>query len=145
LRRRTAANDLRLRRTHAGTHHGAPDEALHRLTGLDAGAQHGYLKEQVLDYLESIYRFRTPDRLVERDLVSLARAAQSAGDDTPEVTAEFQLSAERRVHLGMMVVELAQRYSINGADIESQVLERLIGNAQIHERPATADKLRDLS
>jgi hypothetical protein len=123
-----------------------PDVAgltLHRLTGLDAGAQHGYLKEQVLDYLDSIYRFRPPARLVERDFASLARGA--AAGDTPEIAAEIHLSAERRVRLGMMVVELARRYSIDGADIESQVLDRLIEGAKIHERPATADEIRDLS
>jgi hypothetical protein len=80
---------------------------------------------------------------VERDFASLARVA-TAGD-TPEIAAEIHLSAERRVRLGMMVVELARRYSIDGADIESQVLDRLIEGAKIHERPATADEIRDLS
>lgn len=123
-----------------------PDVAgltLDRLTGLDAAAQQGYVKEQILDYLDNTYRFRPPARLVERDFASLARVA-TAGD-TPEIAAEIHLSAERRVRLGMMVVELARRYSIDGADIESQVLDRLIEGAKIHERPATADEIRDLS
>ena len=123
-----------------------PDVArltLHRLTGLDAGAQHGYLKEQLLDYLDSIYHFRPPARLVERDFVSLARGV--ATGDTPDIAAEIHLSAERRVRLGMMIVELARRYGIDGADIESKVLDRLIEGAKIHERPATEAEIRELS
>jgi FKBP-type peptidyl-prolyl cis-trans isomerase (trigger factor) len=124
-----------------------PDVAgltLDRLTGLEAGAQQGYLKEQVLDYLDNTYRFRPPARLVERDFMSLARSAQS-GEDTPEIAAEIHVSAERRVRLGMMVVELARRYGIDGAGIESQVLGRLMEGVKINERPATADEIRDLS
>lgn len=117
---------------------------LDRLTGLSAEAQQSHLKQQMLDYLERSYPIRTPQPVVDRELAAIMQAAESSGQDRKSLSAEFRALAERRVRLGMVVAELARRCAMKGPGVEDQVLDRLISQARIHERPATAEELGDL-
>jgi hypothetical protein len=60
------------------------------------------------------------------------------------LAAKFRAIAERRLRLGIVVAEMARRHEIRSpqsAQVEDEVIGRLIAQARIEERPATKEEL----
>jgi len=102
------------------------------------------LQMKVLDRLHEMYPLKVVPKLVELELASLRQAAQADGIDIPEN--ELRALAERRVSLGIVLTELAKRMGISGssADLERSVIAHILSHAQITERPATREELREI-
>ena len=140
-----------------------------RLTGPEPQATllEDHLRQSVLDILDKTYQFTVAPQLVARELALIRRAAEAAlpaGSITEAMDAELRFIAERRVRLGAVVVELAQRHEIlaneeelrrerRGTETLAQTWDRMreeklialiLSKARITKREATDDELRDL-
>lgn len=96
---------------------------------------------QILDWLDSHCRIPVMPAVVQRELTALRQSAPGVDD------AELRALAERRVSLGLLVVELARRWGLSSAtsaDLEAQVRSRIASLAQVTEREATAAELLEL-
>jgi hypothetical protein len=113
-----------------------------------------HLKSQVLDRLDATYRVPLLPALIEREFSALWKAAESDNIEIPaepagkaELTAKFRAIAERRLRLGLVVAEMARRFEIRskqGAELEDQVIDHLVAQAQVEERQAGAEDLSAL-
>lgn len=117
---------------------------LKRLTGIQAERARLHLKEQVLDHLNTSYTFMLPPGMVEREFEGIWRAAQAQGLSGEVAALELRAIAERRVRTGIVIAELARRRRIAGPDVEDQVADHLIKQANIVEREATTGEIADL-
>lgn len=115
-----------------------------RETGLTATDLHGFLKQQVLDFLEQQYRFPLPAGAVEKEFSAIWALAQSSGEANEEDAAEFRRLAERRLRLGIVVAELARRQGLAGPDMEDRLVHHLLTQATVVDRHAGLEQLREL-
>lgn len=152
----------------------APQSAL-GLLGLTAESAANlldhHLRQQVLDYLDTAYRFPVAPQLAAREHAVIRRAADEALASAPTtladreaIEAELSAIAERRVRLGAVIVEMTRRYEI--VPLEEELLrerrhreplaqtwdrlreDKLIGlvvsRAHVIDRQATVEELREL-
>jgi hypothetical protein len=112
------------------------------------------LKNQVLDRLDATYRIPIAPFLVERELFAIWKAVEAAGEapadakDRVGKRNELRPIAERRVRLGWLVTELARRAAIvaqNGPELEEKAITHIVSLAQVTEREASEEDLRDLA
>lgn len=112
-----------------------------------------HLKLQVMDRLDAAYRFRLLPSLVERELSAIKKAAQGQLEAPPDpaakasMIAQLRTIAERRLRLGLVIGELARRYqirSVEGAELEDRVIDRLIALAHVEEREASEEELHEM-
>ena len=99
-----------------------------------------HLRQSVLDYLDKTYQFSLAPQLIAREHALIRRAAEDAlaSPVTAEMDSELRTIAERRVRLGAVVVEMAQRHDI------LPVEEELHSEQRGGETPAqTWDLLRE--
>jgi len=110
------------------------------------------LKSQVLDRLDAAYSFPLFPGLIEREFAAIWKLAESEGgipstvEERKDFESEFRKIAERRLRLGVLVTELARRYGIqaaSGAQLEDRVIDHLIAQASMVERPPAPEKLRE--
>jgi hypothetical protein len=131
------------------------DEATRKDAGVtaDQAAAHfrGYLKAQVLDFLDAAYRFPVLPALVDREFSQIWKAAESQAEIPADVKAqastELRAIAERRLRLGLVVAELARRNGIrseSGAELEDKVIDHLIAQAHVRERTVAGEELREM-
>lgn len=142
---------------------------LERLSGPPsaAGILDDHLRQSVLDHLDKTYRFAIAPQLIAREHALIRRTAEEAlgGSITLEMDTELRTIAERRVRLGAVLVEMAQRHEIlpieeelhrerRGAETPAQTWDRLreerlirliVSKAKVTGREATAEELRDLT
>jgi FKBP-type peptidyl-prolyl cis-trans isomerase (trigger factor) len=143
---------------------------IERLSGPPSEAQllDDHLRQSVLDVLDKTYQFPIAPQLIAREHALIRRAAEealAAGSVTEAMDAELRSIAERRVRLGAVVVEMAQRLGIlpveeelhrehRGAETLAQTWDRLredkligliLSKAKIIDREATAEELRELT
>ena len=89
------------------------------------------VKRQILDQLDEMYKFDTPERLVDAEFENIWRQintdlAQSgktfADEDTTEEAAreEYRKLAERRVRLGLVLSEIGEKAGVQVTDEELQ-------------------------
>lgn len=89
------------------------------------------VKRQILDQLDEIYKFETPQRLVDAEFENIWRQIntdlQQAGktfadEDTTEEEAreEYRKLAERRVRLGLVLSEIGEKAGVQVTDEEMQ-------------------------
>ena len=89
------------------------------------------VKRQILDQLDEMYKFDTPERLVDAEFENIWRQintdlAQSgktfADEDTTEEAAreEYRKLAERRVRLGLVLSEIGEKAGVQVSDEEMQ-------------------------
>ncbi|MGD9480996.1 UNVERIFIED_ORG: trigger factor [Roseateles sp. XES5] len=89
------------------------------------------VKRQILDQLDEMYKFDTPERLVDAEFENIWRQintdlAQSgktfADEDTTEEAAreEYRKLAERRVRLGLVLSEIGEKAGVQVTDEEMQ-------------------------
>lgn len=89
------------------------------------------IKRQILDQLDEMYKFDTPERLVNAEFDNIWRQintdlAQSgktfADEDTTEEDAreEYRKLAERRVRLGLVLSEIGEKAGVQVSDEEMQ-------------------------
>jgi len=111
------------------------------------------LKLQVLDRLDAAYTFPLLPAFVERELAAIWKAAgpEAGADAAPEVrqslAARFRAIAERRVRLGFVIADLARRWELGvpqGAEMENQVIDRILAATRVAERAVTAEELAEL-
>ena len=127
-------------------------------------------RQQVLDHLDTAYRFTLAPVLVNRELQAIHSAVEEqlalmAGADRSNAEAELRGIAERRVRLGAVILEMARRFSITVTEVEAlavciagesfaqararlteqRVVDHLIAKAKVTTRLATADELHELS
>ncbi len=153
----------------------APQSAL-GLLGLTAESAANlldhHLRQQVLDYLDTAYRFPVAPQLVAREHAVIRRAAEEAlasasntQADREAIEAELGSIAERRVRLGAVIVEMTRRYEIvpleeelqrerHGREPLAQTWDRLredkliglvVSRAHVIDRQATVEELRELA
>jgi trigger factor len=108
----------------------------------------------VLDHLHAQYRFPVASQLVARELAGIRRAAEEAMEsdaatsaERAAIEAEFGEIAERRVRLGAVVAEIARRYKIEGrgGEREDALIGFLVSQAQVTDREATLEELREMA
>ncbi len=113
-----------------------------------------HVKLQVLDQLDAVYPFPILPFMIEREYAAIWKAAESqaeipaAAAAWESLSAEFRAIAERRLRLGIVVAEIARRndiHSRHGAEIEDQVVDLLLTQAQVEERRAGVEELRELA
>jgi SM-20-related protein len=100
------------------------------------------VKRQALDFLDAQYRFPVRPELIEGELAAIMKAIEGEAD-----AASFRELAERRLRLGFVIAELARRLGIppkSGAEVEDAVIDALVAQAAVEERPATVSELREL-
>jgi SM-20-related protein len=110
------------------------------------------VKRQALDFLNDTYRFPLRPELVDGELAAILKAADgqamwTESESRDAFAANMRGIAERRLRLGFVIAELARRFDIrsrNGAEVEDRVIEALIAQAVVVERPATAGELREI-
>jgi hypothetical protein len=130
-------------------------EAIREAAGItpeQAGAHfRGYLKAQVLDFLDAQYRFTVLPALVEDEYAKIWKAAQSQAEIPPDERAqasiELRAIAERRYRLGWVIADLARRNEIrasDGAELEDRVVDFLATQARVEEQPVTAQELLEM-
>ena len=111
------------------------------------------LKLQVLDRLDAAYAFPLLPAFVERELAGIWKAAgpEAGPDAAPEVrqslAARFRAIAERRVRLGFVIADLARRFEVavpQGAEMENQVIDRILAGARVEDRVLTPEELAAL-
>lgn len=89
------------------------------------------VKRQILDQLDEMYQFDTPQRLVDAEFeniwrqinTDLAQAGKTfADEDTTEeeARAEYRKLAERRVRLGLVLSEIGEKAGVQVSDEEMQ-------------------------
>ncbi|MCF3642107.1 trigger factor [Rhizobium sp. TRM95111] len=89
------------------------------------------VKRQILDQLDEMYQFDTPERLVDAEFeniwrqinTDLAQAGKTfADEDTTEedARAEYRKLAERRVRLGLVLSEIGEKAGVQVSDEEMQ-------------------------
>ncbi|HUH48550.1 MAG TPA: trigger factor, partial [Mycoplana sp.] len=89
------------------------------------------VKRQILDQLDEMYKFDTPQRLVDAEFENIWRQIntdlQQAGktfadEDTTEEEArdEYRKLAERRVRLGLVLSEIGEKAGVEVSDEEMQ-------------------------
>jgi trigger factor len=89
------------------------------------------VKRQILDQLDEMYKFETPERLVDAEFENIWRQIntdlQQAGktfadEDTTEEDArvEYRKLAERRVRLGLVLSEIGEKAGVQVTDEEMQ-------------------------
>ncbi|ASY62854.1 Cell division trigger factor [Sinorhizobium sojae CCBAU 05684] len=89
------------------------------------------VKRQLLDQLDELYQFETPERLVDAEFENIWRQIntdlQQAGktfadEDTTEEEArvEYRKLAERRVRLGLVLSEIGEKAGVQVSDDEMQ-------------------------
>ncbi|MDX1149795.1 trigger factor [Sinorhizobium medicae] len=89
------------------------------------------VKRQLLDQLDELYQFDTPERLVDAEFENIWRQIntdlQQAGktfadEDTTEeeARAEYRKLAERRVRLGLVLSEIGEKAGVQVSDDEMQ-------------------------
>ncbi|WEX78865.1 trigger factor [Sinorhizobium numidicum] len=89
------------------------------------------VKRQILDQLDELYQFETPERLVDAEFENIWRQIntdlQQAGktfadEDTTEeeARAEYRKLAERRVRLGLVLSEIGEKAGVQVSDEEMQ-------------------------
>ncbi len=104
-----------------------------------------HVSRQILDFLDSSYLFDLPVGAVDREFVGMWEQAKSHGAASDEDAQEFRSLAERRVRLGIVVAELARRWSMSGTGLDGQVIARLLAKADVRERAATQEELAELA
>jgi FKBP-type peptidyl-prolyl cis-trans isomerase (trigger factor) len=100
------------------------------------------VKRQALDFLDAQYRFPVRPELIEGELAAIMKAIEGEAD-----AATFRELAERRLRLGFVIAELARRLGIppkSGAEVEDAVIDAIVAQAAVEERPATVSELREL-
>jgi SM-20-related protein len=106
----------------------------------------GHLRMQALDRLDQVYQFPVAPPLVERELESIRR---TMAPEMPESLPELREIAQRRVKLGVVIIELARRHGIaneeNGATLELKVVEWLLARASITERDLSSVELAEMA
>ena len=112
--------------------------------GLTPAALGDHLNQQVLDFLDQSYTFPLPGAAVEKELAAILGAMNAQGQSADSEAEYFRKIAERRLRLGIVIAELGRRYQMSGADLENQVLQRLMDGLEIETRPATAEELEEL-
>src|SRR5579872_4144695 len=107
-----------------------------------------HVKLQVLDRLDAAYPIPLLPFLIEREYAAIWKAAESQAEipagaaEREALTAEFRAIAERRLRLGIVVAEIARRndiHSRDGAELEDQVVDLLLTQARVEERPASVE------
>ena len=89
------------------------------------------VKRQILDQLDEMYKFDTPERLVEAEFDNIWRQINTdlqqsgktfADEDTTEEAAreEYRKLAERRVRLGLVLSEIGEKAGVQVSDEEMQ-------------------------
>ncbi len=89
------------------------------------------VKRQLLDQLDELYQFETPERLVNAEFENIWRQINTdleqagktfADEDTTEeeARAEYRKLAERRVRLGLVLSEIGERAGVQVSDDEMQ-------------------------
>ncbi|OLP59982.1 trigger factor [Xaviernesmea oryzae] len=89
------------------------------------------VKRQLLDQLDALYSFETPERLVDAEFENIWRQINTdleqagktfADEDTTEeeARAEYRKLAERRVRLGLVLSEIGEKAEIQVSDEEMQ-------------------------
>lgn len=89
------------------------------------------VKRQILDQLDEMYKFDTPERLVEAEFENIWRQINTdlqqsgktfADEDTTEEAAreEYRKLAERRVRLGLVLSEIGEKAGVQVSDEEMQ-------------------------
>ncbi|WP_376742202.1 trigger factor [Ensifer canadensis] len=89
------------------------------------------VKRQILDQLDELYQFDTPERLVEAEFeniwrqinTDLQRAGKTFADEETteeEARAEYRKLAERRVRLGLVLSEIGEKAGVQVSDDELQ-------------------------
>ncbi|WP_429817093.1 trigger factor [Ensifer sp. B1-9] len=89
------------------------------------------VKRQILDQLDELYKFETPERLVEAEFeniwrqinTDLQQAGKTFADEETteeEARAEYRKLAERRVRLGLVLSEIGEKAGVQVSDDELQ-------------------------
>ncbi|QRY69316.1 trigger factor [Ensifer sp. PDNC004] len=89
------------------------------------------VKRQILDQLDELYQFETPQRLVEAEFeniwrqinTDLQQAGKTFADEETteeEARAEYRKLAERRVRLGLVLSEIGEKAGVQVSDDELQ-------------------------
>ncbi|AHK44286.1 MULTISPECIES: trigger factor [Ensifer] len=89
------------------------------------------VKRQILDQLDELYQFDTPERLVEAEFeniwrqinTDLQQAGKTFADEETteeEARAEYRKLAERRVRLGLVLSEIGEKAGVQVSDDELQ-------------------------
>jgi trigger factor len=89
------------------------------------------VKRQILDQLDEMYKFDTPERLVDAEFENIWRQINTdlqqsgktfADEDTTEEAAreEYRKLAERRVRLGLVLSEIGEKAGVQVTDEEMQ-------------------------
>ncbi|OCP17057.1 trigger factor [Ensifer sp. LC163] len=89
------------------------------------------VKRQILDQLDELYQFETPERLVEAEFeniwrqinTDLQQAGKTFADEETteeEARAEYRKLAERRVRLGLVLSEIGEKAGVQVSDDELQ-------------------------
>ncbi|AOF90282.1 trigger factor [Sinorhizobium sp. RAC02] len=89
------------------------------------------VKRQILDQLDEMYKFDTPERLVDAEFENIWRQINTdlqqsgktfADEDTTEEAAreEYRKLAERRVRLGLVLSEIGEKAGVQVSDDEMQ-------------------------
>ncbi len=111
------------------------------------------LKSQVLDRLDRAYSVPLFPWLIEREFCAIWKLAEAQGgvpgapEERTQIETRFRKIAERRLRLGVVIAEMARRFGIQGAygvEIEDQVIDRLVSQARVVERPVALEELRGM-
>ncbi|MBP1887020.1 trigger factor [Sinorhizobium mexicanum] len=89
------------------------------------------VKRQILDQLDELYQFETPERLVDAEFeniwrqinTDLEQAGKTFADEETteeEARAEYRKLAERRVRLGLVLSEIGEKAGVQVSDDEMQ-------------------------
>ena len=135
------------------------------------GALESHLRQQVLDHLDAMYSFPLAPALIAGEYARISKQAEQELASTSiteaereEIAAELQRIAERRVRLGAVVSEMGRRYEVapsvdeiraarQGAEspeqtrnrlLEDRLIQLILSKAQVTERAATEQELREL-
>ncbi len=102
---------------------------------IDASGERAHRKQQVLDHLNVAYDFPIADQLVDREFAAIWAAAEAqspfAEEDRNALAAELRPIAERRVRLGIVIMELARRAGLRASspeELEDLVIDFLLGS-----------------
>jgi FKBP-type peptidyl-prolyl cis-trans isomerase (trigger factor) len=109
------------------------------------------IKSQVLDRLDAIYSFPVFPGAVEREFASIRRLTEAngpraSGDERKKIESEMRRIAERRLRLGMVILELARRLQIKAstpAQLEDLVIDFFLAKARVMERTVSPNELRE--
>ena len=112
------------------------DDKLKEIVRGQIESQYGNLtrqkvKRQILDQLDELYQFETPERLVEAEFeniwrqinTDLQQAGKTFADEETteeEARAEYRKLAERRVRLGLVLSEIGEKAGVQVSDDELQ-------------------------